>query len=222
MDNSSSQPKSLRYFLLAAVVIALTALGAIRLLMLFAPEKTADPATLTGSYISGKGGYTIGLPPQWVVAPVEDTGQLASEAEAVVAGPSQTVVDDAAASFDSLNLAIGEPVLIAISIDGSTAPLPVLSPGLVFELFKSEMPVKDEFHFGLTRDLKVGDTSAVFADFDGASRDGQVHFAGRMVTLVWGQQVGLFIGAAPADQWPAFRPTFNAMIQSLSMYPPTR
>jgi len=207
------------YFALAGIALLIGLIGSVAALLLIPnPNQAADPATLTGSYVSPEG-FTIRLPAGWVMSPVEDASLIDSDFALTVAAQSRQTISDAFAGLDSLNVKLNAPVVIAMVGPLDEVPAPLRSSGLIHDLLINERPeiIQETVKFGARGSLTVGGYDTAKSDFDGRSADGAARFQGRLMTVVWGDKGGFFVGVAPDDQWEQFRPIFNAMIASLEL-----
>jgi hypothetical protein len=200
------------------LVIAALAFFAGNLLLRGGVETTADPATLTGQYSSAVDGYTLSLPQGWQAAGGAGFRSPIEGASVIIA--SRAGLRMLVSNSDRMDFLVSEPIFLALTTDTAGAPGILPLPRLILDTFKSDIPPRDELSFGITRGSTVNGRNAVYADFSGRSLDGNIPFAGRIVTVPWANRVGFFIGVAPAEQWEAFHPTFNAMIRSIGLYEP--
>lgn len=208
-------------FVLAGILVLVVAVLAFFLgntLLRGGAEETVDPAALSGQYSSLEDGIVVSLPPGWQAVAASGIKSPIEEAPVILA--SRSGWNTAGANTDRLDFAVSEPVFLVQVTNAANAPGILPLPRLVLEALKGEIPPRDELSFGVTRGSTVDGKNMVFADFSGRSLAGNTPFAGRIVTVLWADRVGLFIGVAPANQWESFHPTFNGMIQSLKLLEP--
>jgi hypothetical protein len=183
-------------------------------------EEAVDPAMLTTRINAPADGMVISTPPTWTAVAGTRLDSLSEEVSVTAAAPSSEALNTTLERMESLQFAVDTPVFLAMVSDAADMPGVIRSPRVVFELFKAEIPILEDLTFGPTRSTTAGENDAVYADFNGEGQSGNGPFAGRIVTVLWADRVGFFVGVAPTGQWEAFHPTFNGMIQSIGLYDP--
>lgn len=177
------------------------------------PAPTATPTPLPGlplgsePFRSAAGGYTVRYPDGW---------QLLDLMGMVIFFPTEEVLESETPN-EVLVMAEGGPLanLELVEVDLSSAA----DSREMLTLSLQAMGQGDStFQAGEVHEGRAGTEKAAYADISG--EEAGVPVAGRLVCVHLGENGVRLVAAGPADRWKEFVPTFEAMMDSMTFFPP--
>jgi hypothetical protein len=163
-------------------------------------------------------GLKLGLPEGWLVADHDTTGTLPPDMTVTFAAPDAETLAALEDSFDEGPLSLSGPVIIGIvrtkGVQAETDPTTLLMA------LQADWPA-GEMQFDPPVRVRINDNDAAVANFTVENPETGSTVRGRLVVVVWSGQADYLIGTAPDDQWDAFAPTFDAIIDSNEFLLPT-
>ncbi len=177
------------------------------------PAPTATPTPLPGlalgtePFRSAAGGYSVRYPEGW---------QLLDFMGMVIFFPTEEAME-AEIPTEMLVMIEGGPLadLSLIEADLSAAT----DSRQMLDLALQTMGGNDStFQAGEVHDVRVGKEQAAYADISG--EESGVAVAGRLLCIHLGENGVNIVTAGPADRWIEFVPTFEAMVASMTFFPP--
>jgi len=183
-----------------------------------ASHSKTKPARLTQAHDAEALGFSVDLPEGWLVEEYDATETL----------PPGTVVTFAASDSDALDALEqffnnGAPSLkgpVFVGIARSLGDQEETDPAVLLSALQADWPT-GEMQTESPVSMRIGGKNAVTANFSIQNTRSDTVVEGRLVTAVWAGQVGYLIGAAPADQWDDYAPTFDAIVESIELSLPS-
>ena len=172
-------------------------------------------AELTQTQRNDVSGYSFEFPAGWSARTI-GVSELAESGSVTVAAESEAALDALVLLIDDPNSTVSGPAFVGIFVGLEDTPFEdvpgLLGSRLVLDSFIGDLP--QDYSFERVRSLRVGGQAAASVEFE------TEQMAGRIVALLWAEQVGIIAGAAPLDEWEAYAPTFAAMLASIELYEP--
>lgn len=168
-----------------------------------AGEEPSGPAgeALPQTHENLAGGFRLNLPEGWVATDFLFTTVAAANEEAL--GSDDFTV----------------PVLFVFGGPMDETSENVTDPQDLLDSSEFE-DMTGDFTVSEFEETTVGGFPAAAANIEGADPDTGQEIRGRIVFVLGDEQTAMFLGAAPPDQWDAFAPTFESMLDTVVFFPP--